>query len=1244
MKRVSFILFALFVPIPVIIFSWLTMSNAGLQWAYQQAKPYLPDELSINSIEGKLFGPVTVKELEYKNNDTHIKSRQIIIDWKPLDLLLTQIDIHSLHIQSLSIVLPDSEQNQSQKNQGLSLPNINLPWNIKISNAVIDGVSLSQNKQTYDLNSIKLSARSTFNKINIDEFTVSADTYNIKVMGKLHPTRNYKHDLNINWQAELPSSETLNGSGSITGNVKKTWIKQELSGPLQLTLDAKLFDLLNRLNWQATIDASHFETSKLYTDLPAITGALKLETKGDLSTAIITGKLNGVNSETGNFDTEFKLQRFADNTIKIDELNLHVPQNNTKLNTSGQWLPASNGGNISLKLDWQNLRWPIQHSAWFDSAKGQAAIEGSIDHYKIKLTSDSPWPETAPSSWVANAEGNLDGMNIKSLQVKALKGVLNATGQLNWSSELNWNADINASSIDPASLWPQWPGQLNAHITSKGHIKNGQLIVDTDIPKLSGTLRKHPVSLRTHMVWQDDNVNISFFDFHSGDSQISATGHLGNKLKLNWDIKTKNLSELYPLAQGQLFANGQINGSRKAPIVKASINGNSLKLPDYEVGSVNGTLNIDLFQWKQLNVQLSAQALKINEYILQSLDISSNNQQIQVKAVSNKLTAQLELKGAAEENGWNGIIERFDIQSKPYDDWQLTEPVTLNITEKSFVTGALCLQNIQHASLCSTTLFKESDWQSSLEMQKFPLKIFNPWLPPDIKLKGLVNATAKLKLQSPNQLLGNMIIDLPAGVVNYPLLEGEFEDWKYHRGKIEITMEQKQTKASANISMDNGDQLHAWVELPEAKLLALNAQQQKIHANIKSDIHNLGLVEAVLPEIQELRGDVKVDLNIDGTLAEPNLYGQVQLLNGSLQIPRLGLKIDQLNIKGKRKNSEKLNFQLDALSGEGNLSIQGQTIVDKNAGWPTEISITGNQFIAAHIPEAQVHISPDLKIKLHKNIIDIKGKIHIPYAKLQPKDITTAAKVSDDAVIIGGEQVIEQKWAIFTKTRLTLGERVNFYGFGFEGRLGGNLLLEDEPGQQTKATGEINIPEGRYRAYGQRLDIEHGRLLFTGSPLTNPGLDLRAVRRINDVTAGFKIKGSLAKPEMELFSTPSMGQTETLSYLILGRPMEDISGKESSTVAQATLALSLSGGDYLARTLGDHFGLDEARVESDDTGDQASLVVGRYLSPKLYVSYGVGLIESFNTLTVRYQISDKWQLKAESGEAHGADILYTIRR
>jgi len=123
-----------------------------------------------------------------------------------------------------------------------------------------------------------------------------------------------------------------------------------------------------------------------------------------------------------------------------------------------------------------------------------------------------------------------------------------------------------------------------------------------------------------------------------------------------------------------------------------------------------------------------------------------------------------------------------------------------------------------------------------------------------------------------------------------------------------------------------------------------------------------------------------------------------------------------------------------------------------------------------------------------------------------------------------------------------------------------------------------------------------------------------------------------------------MGQTDALAYLLLGRPMESTSGEDGAMMAKAALALSLSGGDYLARTLGDRFGLDEMRVESSDTSEQASLVVGRYLSPKLYISYGVGLIETINTLTVRYTISEKWQLKAESGEYQGADLLYIFDR
>lgn len=534
-------------------------------------------------------------------------------------------------------------------------------------------------------------------------------------------------------------------------------------------------------------------------------------------------------------------------------------------------------------------------------------------------------------------------------------------------------------------------------------------------------------------------------------------------------------------------------------------------------------------------------------------------------------------------------------------------------------------------------------WKSRVEMSKFPLLLFNPWLPPDLKIEGIANATAELNFHANDYLLGQADIKLLPGKVSYPLLEGGRNQWEYQQGVANIIINQQGLEAHADITTSKSGHLKAQLSLPEVKLLKLD-NKQVLQASAQLKVHDLGIIEALVPEVQELKGVLELSFSATGTIAQPRLSGHANLLNGEFKIPRLGLNVKQLNFKGQSEAFNRLNFQLDAQSGDGQLTIQGHTILNRLDGWPTTVNVKGEMFEVSRIPVARVTVSPDLTVTLQKRTINIKGDVNIPYAKLQPKDITTAARVSQDAVIVGGDQPVEEKWSIFTRVRLTLGKRVNFFGFGFEGRFGGSLLLEDEPGKPTKATGEINVPEGRYSAYGQRLDVEHGRLLFTGGPLENPGLDMRAVRHVGSITTGLKVRGSLNQPEVEIFSIPAMGQTDALAYLILGRPLESASDKDGTMMAKAALALGLSGGDSMVRLLGDRFGLDEMRIESSESGEQASLVIGRYLSPRLYVGYGVGLIESFNTFKVRYEISDKWQLKGESGEHQGADLLYTIER
>ena len=1258
MKRLISIFIIAVVIVPGMLLSWLLLTESGLQWSYHKAEPYLPVELNIDSLEGRLLGPITINGLDYLQAETHLKSPRITLDWQPLSLLFAKIDIDQLHVQALDIILSE-KKNMSGANQNntTSLPDIIIPWRTSLKNAEINGLTLTTVDQLIQLKKVRLEANSMLNKININELGIDGDKFSININGVLTPSGHYRHKLNVDWQTSLPSNELLTGGGNLTGDMRSTVLKQKTRGPVELSLTANLHNLVEKIDWSSKLDINKFNAHKLNADWPAISSTLMFESSGSLDAASFNGLLNGNHPQHGNFKSEFTLS-LNNNTLKIDQLEFLIPDNKTRISASGQWkISGTNKSDIKLALDWNNLQWPLLGVAEYKSNNGQGTIDGNINNYTFNITSDSLTSKLSVSDLTISGQGTANGITVESLKLKALKGNISSNGQLNWSPELNWNVDLSAKNIDPSQSnyslpglhLSEWQGQLNAKLSSQGQISNNQIITDVKINQIDGQLRNYPFALKSQLKWHKDTLDIIALELNSGDSFINATGHIGQSVKLNWDLKSSHLAELYPHTSGSLHTNGFISGSLQTPLIKSTFNGKDLVFSNYSLASITGNLTFDLTDWQALDAHISASNIKLDTMAMQSLELETTDETITALLKSNEATVKLQLKGKTGVNNWRGQLENISIQTKDYNHWQLDKPVNLYLARQAITVDMLCLKNNEQASFCTQISLNNSGWHSSFDIKKLPLQLFSQFLPPDLKLMGLVNGTGKLQLKTQNiqspLLLGNLQLDLPAGELSYPLLEGERDHWKYRSGTINASLNEQGLKATSVISIENGDHLGINFELPGADLLVLEPKRQNILASADFSVHDLGLIEALVPEVQDLQGHINAHVTATGTLAEPRFSGQASLLNGKVRIPVIGLNINQLKLNAKTDNKNKLNYTVSAHSGEGELSIKGHTQLDSKAGWESKLIINGNQFDVSSIPEARVSVSPELEINLKNNSADIKGHIHIPYARLQPKDITTASHTSPDAVILGGEQPAEEKWLITTRIKLSLGERVHFFGYGFEGRLGGSLLLEDEPGQLTKATGEINIPEGRYRAYGQRLDIEKGRLLFTGSPLKNPGLDLRAVRHTNNVVVGLKVKGSLNKPQLELFSSPTMGQTDTLSYLLLGRPMEtSTTNEEGAMMTNAALALGLSKGDELARILGDRFGLDEMRVESSDQGDQASLVVGRYLSPKLYVSYGVGLIESINTISLRYQISDKWQLKSESGDYTGADILYTIER
>ena len=521
--------------------------------------------------------------------------------------------------------------------------------------------------------------------------------------------------------------------------------------------------------------------------------------------------------------------------------------------------------------------------------------------------------------------------------------------------------------------------------------------------------------------------------------------------------------------------------------------------------------------------------------------------------------------------------------------------------------------------------------------------LLQDYLPENLSIEGRVSAVAELSLVLPAQLQAKIALRSQQGSLSYPLADNENSRWAYSGGRLDLQIDEQGVVAEGNLDI-GGNRLNASLRLPGARVLALNAETQVIDGRLDLASKDLSLLETILTDLRQPDGQLQLNLNVVGTVAQPQLTGRAGLQMISLGVPRLGLSFRDIELLIESDREGKLSINGSAGSGEGDMKLLGSGRLAAAPGWHATVKITGQDFEAIRIPEAIVSLSPELEISLAHQSIDIQGEVLIPYARLRPRDVTLAARVSNDAVIVGEQQTPAGSWSINSNVRLILGERVNMFGYGFDGLLGGNLVIDESSGQPTRATGEIIIVEGRYRAYGQHLDVEQGRLLFTGGPLNNPGLDVRAVRKTQDVTAGVKVSGRLQQPQIDLFSIPSLGQTDTLSYLLTGGPLDSASSGQGAMMANAALALGLTGGDQIARSIGDRFGFDEMRVESSSSGDQASFVVGRYLSPRLYVGYGVGLIESINTFNLRYQISDRWQLEAESGDSQGADLFYRFER
>jgi translocation and assembly module TamB len=261
--------------------------------------------------------------------------------------------------------------------------------------------------------------------------------------------------------------------------------------------------------------------------------------------------------------------------------------------------------------------------------------------------------------------------------------------------------------------------------------------------------------------------------------------------------------------------------------------------------------------------------------------------------------------------------------------------------------------------------------------------------------------------------------------------------------------------------------------------------------------------------------------------------------------------------------------------------------------------------------------------------INVTGSVGVPTARIDLERLDQGVSASPDVVVL---DPVDPQRGVATPLdldlMLQLGDDVRLNGFGLDGTLDGSLRVRARPGREMVATGTLEVG-GRYTAYGQKLDITRGRLVWSNTAIADPLLDIRAEREVADVTAGIDVTGHASNPQAEVWTDPATDQSEALAYLALGRPLSSASADESRQLDAASAALS-AGGSLLASQLGARIGLDEAGVLESRALGGSVFGVGKYLSPKLYVGYGVSLLGTGQVLTLKYLLRKGFDIQIES--------------
>ena len=1220
--------------LPTAVIYYAAFTQGGLQFIVKRVPHRIAGvQLTFVNVRGTLVDGVRIELLEIDQERVHLRFEDVRARIQLRSLLwqtiyAPQVSAHSAFIQ----VKPHKEEPPSED------PHF-LPHGLVIRADAVhaDAVTLLlPNGQRLDGTEVEAAGFIRRRTIRILDSAFTMGGLHVTGETTLGAANPLAISGNVHTELQIAGQPRWVFSASARGDLNKLPLTVGLTAPFRADFHGEARQLSAHWNWSGDARVAEFDLRAWGggNALGLMSGELALA--GDAAGFSAHGKVTPAGLGAGAFDALFE-GAYANSVLTARRIELTHQGSGAHVTGAGTIGIVDNGPRLDLKGNWRDFRWPLVGDVALRSATGDYALSGTWP-YDLRGNAVIAARDIAPIPLRIEAQLAKDRLIVRTAELKVLDGQASVSGEVVWAPAPSWSVTGNANGINPGRLRADLPGQLNFGFSAAGQGFTSDEDFSVELKGIAGRLRGLPARgggklARRGKAWEFAAVRLGL-----GRTDVALDGKVAEQLALKFSVDATDMSLLAPESRGELHAHGTLGGTRRVPALTLSAHGKGIHHQGMSLESINAEVDFDMGVTRHSRIELHARNFTYLERKLDAFDLSlegttaSHVVSLDAKAIG--LAVQLQASGGVAHGIWQGQLTGFNVDGSESLHLKLEAPIALLASADHVHVDKLCVHG-QPGRMCLDGDWTPAHWSGDLAAQDLPMSTLTAGLSPSIEYRGRLSVAASAAGGGGQPPTGSLRADLLDAKLSHHTPAGKIELIQLGTGLVSINA--THAAIAGDVSFDAGD-----VGTIKGRASVARTAPQWQNMPLEGELHahtaELGYITLYFPEVDKASGVLDANLALSGTLGTPLIEGTIRLSNTELDFFQINLSLRQTEFEATL-HANALDFNGSAHIGQGSLSAKGALAWRDSLPYG-EFHMEGTELRVADIPEAQIDASPTLDFTIKGRQITVAGNVKVPYAKIVPADLTGAVRTSSDEVVVGKEQDDPNKrFEVTSDITLALGDKVSIDTLGLKARLTGSVAVHSGADNITTGTGELSIEDGKYSAYGRQLDIQRGRLIFNGGVIEDPGIDIRAVKVFPDVTAGVNVRGTLRQPRISYFSDPSLTQSQILSLLLAGGSLESVQNRNNSAAAQ----LIAQGGAMLAQQLGSKVGIQDVGLESD-LSNETSLVLGRYLSPRLYISYGVSLTQSLNTVKLRYTLSDHWTIKTEAGQARGADLVYTIQK